>query len=253
MAQAMDSRDSIMETLQSLLRMKNRAANEHEAAAAAAQITRLLLKHNLALREVENHAGPEGDPLVEETYYFLSARGRPTSRSPSWKVKLAWVVAESCLCRALFTPGKEFFDPPKPGKFHFLGRRSNVQVAEFFYQYLERTISDLARRTKKNGSGEPRGRSWWNSWHLGCVETLRNRLQDEKNMFCQSSELCRDLVQTKSREVDDFLRARYPRLGLGRGGILSDPGGYSAGQAAGESIQIRRGVERNPANQKFLG
>jgi len=39
--------DSVIDTIRKLMDARDRAVNEHEAAAAAVHISRLLLKHNL--------------------------------------------------------------------------------------------------------------------------------------------------------------------------------------------------------------
>lgn len=250
MATSIGTRESLIETIRSLKKMEEQSTNEHEAANAAAMATRLLMKHNLHWEEVDIADTSGGsDPFVEDARIFTNTDGDPSLKMSAWKVSLATKVAKVCLCKAIFRSGDRY--RKEPAKFFLLGRRSNVEVADYLYNYLEREISNLGEKAYLEAT-EARGLGFWNSWHFGAVNEVGRRLEEEMDIFKSASEQCCALVVNRMREVEEFVKEKYPRLGNMRSGATIDEVGYANGAAAGSSVAIRQGIPGHVSGQKFL-
>ena len=249
MAHSMDSRETLLETIQSLQEMARRSTNEHEAAAAAGQVTRLLMKHDLTLEEVNAHQ-TTSDPLVEEEKEFRGANGQPTSRTPTWKNSLMFAVARACLCAAFYTSG-DYTTRRKKASYTILGRKTHVDVAIYLYTYLERTLEELGE--ERFQQPDVNGLRWRNSWYLGAVEAVSVRLKEERKAFEEASDTCRALVQNKMQEAKAWMHQHHKLSRSSGSGPEIDSGAYSDGNAAGHSLQIRQGMNYSPAGYKLLG
>ena len=170
--------------------------------------------------------------MVEEKRQFTGMDGRPALKVPAWKVRLASEVSKACLCRMFWNSGTYCSFEVRPGTFTYVGRKGNVEIAQYLFTYLERFIQDIASELKKASNGL--GRSWWNSWYRGCVNTIGRRLKEELKAFESQGENCRALVQDKLREATRYLDQHHPNLRQGGPTVIGDLNGYAAGNAAGE-------------------
>lgn len=259
MALSVDKKDSLIETIMALKLMAQQATNPHEAERAAAQVTRLLLKHNLSEMEVEVAAEKAVDDMVHYKAEFQTNKGdpQPYVRIPFWKRRLAGSVATACLCRFVFTNGQKNHWSGKitPGIMHFLGRRSNVEVAKFLYKYLETSIYWLSEdewKSMKKAGSERKGKSFWDDWYEGCVRRVDEKLSDEYKQFQETSSSSTALVLVRRKEVDQYVKEIFPVLRSTRGRYVGNLDAHQRGYKAGGKISIRKGVEKSDSSSGLL-
>lgn len=251
MAHSMDSKETLLETIKNLQELAQRSTNEHEAAAASAHVTRLLLKHNLTTRDVESF-DLEEETIIETTEEFAGASGKATARTPLWKASLMFSVSKACLCAAFKTRGGRHFwgNQRRNSSYTFIGLKKNVDIAVYLYHYLERTIEDIGRQRFKEVGAT--GLEWRNSWFSGAVATVAKRLQEEMQTFKASDPACNAMVETKYQQAKEWMHEKHKIRSSAPSGARVNWSAYSDGAAAGKSIAIRKGVGGVVPGQRLI-
>jgi len=250
---ANEIKDSLIETIRALKEMSETSANEHEAIAAAACAQRLLLLHNLKWDEVEGSSdGSEEIVVSEETYTFLTDKGKEALKVSPWRVALSRAIAKACLCRLLLYRGRRY--SKVPCRFTFVGRVDNVKVAVYLMSYLQREIMQLTASKRREEAGY-RGMTYWNSYQLGIVATLGAKLESEMDAFKGQSSQTMALVSNRRTEVSNYIKQHYGKLTRGpQSHSQMDDGAFNRGLKDGHDIQIHRGIsgESNGAGQRLI-
>jgi hypothetical protein len=242
--------ETITRRIAKLLDLANRkAGNEAEAQAAAAKAQELLLRHNLDLADVEGRIDDDGDPLVEDT------KVQPGQRTRTWERDLFFKVCHGFNCRGLYTSPNRW---SKTYQYHFVGRRSSVEVAQYMFEYLKNALNDVAAKAWKEskaeieeaGAYQVNGRTWKYDFLMGAVRSIGERFYQEKERFKQESVKGRAMIRVSGTEVDLFVKDKYPRLTFCRSARDTLCGDARArGREAGNSLPLRRGVTNDPKRQ----
>jgi len=222
--------------------------NEHEAAVASAKATALLLKYNLVLAEVGERANR---PLAADLDYFEHPVASEVTR---WRARLCLSFARHGFCRVIVT--RKPVRDPRTGRSRaaraigLIGRPHDAEIVWFLYETVSTRISELASVYPAFGDGSVRSfLGPRQSFLLGAVVAVEERLEAERAAAtapaAASSEQALALIETTDRELETFMRIRFPNLTRsgGRGGTLTvDPGAYGAGLMQGREIPFTRGV-----------
>jgi hypothetical protein len=225
----------IIEKIRKLLALAT-SCNEHEAALAAAHVQRLLAAHNLAMADITAAARPEKADRIETH----------ASRSlPKWFRHLSAGVSSAFDCQAIHHPAN--------GTMTFIGVGADVQVAAYTFAYLERTVRRLCAAYLKQHAGTliaGRQRELMrHSYYLGAVSTITRQLQDQKK---QTPVTPGALVPIKEGLIRNALDELGPIRTMHSRRSYVNATAYNQGQADGQQISIRKGVEHATSPHKVL-
>jgi hypothetical protein len=220
------------------------SANEHEAALAMRRVRELYARYNLErLRERK----------PEDLVYAIITRKK--QRFDTYESTIFAILSEHFFVKTVCTTTFDAADGVEYKAVELLGARANVLLAEYVYHYLYRTIHDLW--TAHRAAGHESGGQQKRSYLLGLLKGFRDKLARERvageTPHEAVSQADKALLAVGSREAEDFLRYRHPRLSTRRyGGAPIDGHAYAAGVQAGERITIRKGVEQHAGNRGKL-
>src|SRR5437660_4654262 len=223
--------ERILERIQKLLALTEaRGATPEEAASAAAKAQALLFEHHLTMARVEvNGHNGEKKEGYDKTDFLLNA----TRFSLSWHRCLLTGICEANFAEAIYGNG---------AKAYIIGRKSDVEVIVYLYQYLSREIERLADLTRRQeGVLKNKGR-WKVSFCYGAAITIKERLNETQATQAAASPASQALVVMTAEDLAKAVSGYFPRLRQLRGGRISNTDGYYRGQTAGRSIDIRPGV-----------
>lgn len=236
--------DEIIDKIAKLLRL-SKSPNVNEAALAAAKAQEMMDKYRIDAAAVDvNGDGQKNPDEPIEDYTKTEPLDKLGRKGASWKSILAGGLGRVNNCRSYRSWARN-----EHGAYHqvlgIVGRKSDVQVVRYMYQYLVREIDRL---TKELAHGN--GRSFCNAFRLGAVATVRERLQEAKAKTEREMREQAETMQARIRvekalvrvdnqklEVDIWVR-RHLHLGSGRRVNYSSGHGYVAGRQAGHSIRL---------------
>ena len=230
-------RDKVIDTIQKLLRLRDGTNSQAEAESAAAKVQELLFKYNLDMAEVDATATQE-ERLVGQEFFETGER----KNESTWIRILYNTVARYNFCKAVYFSGA-YTENPHGVKIAVIGRAANVEVVHYTVEWLVPNIRRMADESFKTYTGsEKRGR-FKRGFLIGCVEGVGNKLYAEWQHQQQMNEKSTALVVRNDAELSQFMQDTYPKLSSGRRSSLTSWEGRTAGQVAGQSMQIRRGVK----------
>lgn len=221
--------------------MSGSNTQEHEIAAKL--LHKLLEKHQLSMFDVENcrinEAVIEGDVKVDYR------------NTPSWLIALAGCVADGFDCRHLY--GYWISEKPKADvrsrvrrKFTFIGLKSDVEVATYFFNYLFETLWPMSESHGRE-KGFQRGDlyNYRNSFVIGACRAIRRRLMEERSAAEAAQNNVRALVRVKSKAVNEYMDREYINL---RNADVSqhdtDWVGRHDGHIAGDNISLNKSISK---------
>ncbi len=209
--------------------------NENEAAAAAEKAQALMLRYGIELAAVAASAGER--LAVDE--HVLDGKVDP------WRRMLAAAVARSAGGEIVWAPDSS----RGHGKIFFYGPAGTVGGIVELYRYLEAqlvVISAAATATRRER--RVHGRTWRNSFLLGAVGRVGQRLDVRRAQTIETEDNSRALVLVKTA-VDREIDRRWPELESSGYRASVARGAYEAGSHAGKHIDIgdRRLGRSSPA------
>ncbi|MGI9254032.1 MAG: DUF7168 domain-containing protein [Thermomicrobiales bacterium] len=254
----MTSRDDerwaeVMDRLTRIKTLADRAGTLSEAEAATAALSRLLLKYNLSLADLDDVPG--------ETRASVGSEAFEVENSASWRHYLLHALAQAHFCRAIRYPGTS--------RAMLVGHPHNIAAVKDFYQWLSVSIERLAgttwdeerdrdaarlllepnspyRRFAAARDALPTGnrRAWLTAFRTGAVDGLWRRMIDEREAIRQETSPERwALAPILDAEVQTFMNDNFANVGSYQM-PAADAAGYNAGQAAGYALDISaRGLE----------
>jgi hypothetical protein len=150
-----------LEKAAKLLRLAQ-SSNPHEAALAASRAQEIMDRFKLTSDAV---AGVGGEIRSEEPIRnFAEDPLESGSKIDRWRAWLAMEVAKANQCKVY--GGRGLF---------LIGRASDVTSVRYLYAWLTREIERLAARDCAGN-----GRTYWNNYRLGAVETVVRRLKESQ-------------------------------------------------------------------------
>lgn len=232
---------AIIAKVQKLLRLAT-SSNANEAALAAAKAQELIDTHQLAatllaLDNAEPTKGLDDEPIVdfEKAGAPLETSGKKLDR---WRGNLASVVARQNGCRIYFS-GSDIA---------LVGRPSDAETVRYLYGYLSREVERLT-----TVAGHGMGRTWRNNFRLGVVETIANKLYEQRRKFEHHvraearSESSTALVRVdralatidkRGETVNDWIKANLKLYASSGGGSAYNHSAREQGRRAGRSISV---------------
>lgn len=224
----MSNTDKILDKIRKLLALSERNNSPEEAAAAAALAADMLFEHKLSMADVETPDEYE-DSLGSIDFQCAGA---------VWKTSLVHGVSRAFYCRGC-TVAKR--DPETNGQkiVRIVGKLSDVQSASYMAAYLINEIDQLAKQHAGNG------RRWTNSFKVGAVSTVLNRLDEQKK--AQEVKVAAApagtalVLRNDAVAVQHYFRQLFPRTVSGSRMRATSGDGFSAGKEAGAGISLGGG------------
>jgi len=219
--------EDVLERLARIRALADRAGTLEEAEAATAALSRLLLRYNLSLADLDVASRPAERAGVE-------SRDLRLANSAGWRHYLLHALAQCHFCRAIRYPGTD--------RATLIGHPHNIAAVSDLHAWLAVSLERLAldawdAERPHGGAGK---RAWLNAFRTGAVDGLWKRLLDERERLRAEEEgRAWALAPLLDAEVDAYLAEAFAALNSYRV-VTGDARGYRAGRAAGYEIDISR-------------
>ena len=214
---------AIEERIRKLLALAD-SPNENEAAAAAEKAQALMLRHGIELATI---AASSGKRLAVDEHVV-------DGKVDPWRRMLAAAVARGAGGRVVWAPDGS----RSQGKIFFYGPAGAVGGIVELYRYLEAQLVVIsASATARRRERRVHGRTWRNSFLLGAVGRLGQRLDARRADTAEAGENGRALVLVKTA-VDREIERRHPELESSSYRVSVARSAYEAGSHAGQRVDL---------------
>ncbi len=233
-----------MEKIRKLLALA-RSGNEHEANLAMAKAGAIMEKYNLKVSQVEEQDG--------YAHVIINHRKKRLERHHR---HIAGILRDFFYVYVVFT---DTYDPELLTEFRvidIMGRKENVEVAEFVYHFLDRKIRSLWLENRHRFRGN--GLRARNSYYLGLLMGFRDKLEAQhrsgtKDAVRGSTKVVAKTGSVMAVEADQglqrFISMRYPRLRTySSSGARVYGDSYRQGIEDGKKIVINKAVHSHGEN-----
>lgn len=227
-----DPQDERLARIMKLLALADNNPDEHEARAAFARASELMLKYNL-------------DPAARAPDYVARVLGPCSGRVPLHRYVIAGLLQEHFFVRCIWVDGYDAHRGVGGHVLEVLGSRSNVDMAEYVHDCLVRQSEALWRRFKRERA--IRDRRAKRQYLDGLLAGFREQLERSSR---QSAE--RGLVWVGDPALGRFVRARHPRTVLTRLDGVDASDVRAAGVADGARLRLHRPVASSPSRGRCL-
>ena len=226
---------AIEERIRKLLALAD-SPNENEAAAAAEKAQALMLRYGIEMAAV---AASGGERLAVDEHVV-------DGKVDPWRRMLAAAVARSAGGQIVWAPDGY---SRGQGKIFFYGPSGTVGGIVELYRYLVAQLVVIsATATAARRARRVHGRTWRNSFLLGAVGRIGQRLEARRAETAEAGENGRALVLVKTA-VDREIERRHPELQSSGYRPSVARSAYEAGSHAGEHVDLgeRRLGRSSPA------
>jgi hypothetical protein len=218
---------AIEERIRKLLALAD-SPNENEAAAAAEKAQALMLRYGIEMATI---AASGGERLAVDEHVV-------EGKVDPWRRMLAAAVARSAGGRVVWAPDGY---ARSQGKIFFYGPAGAVGGMVELYRYLEAQLIVIsAAATAARRERRVHGRTWRNSFLLGGVGRVGQRLDARRAETAQAGENGRALVLVKTA-VDREVERRWPELESSGYRPSVARSAYEAGSHAGKHVDLGDG------------
>lgn len=234
------NREELLDTIQRLLALSS-SNNEHEAQIAAARASELMMRHNIAMSEVNNYQQEENENWVTENIY---SSGRAD-------------IEQDYICSIL----KQYFFV-YPIKFRnyklrvttlkFFGDKSNVEVAKYVYNFLKRVFYETWKfYSSLNGLSTRHKQAFYLGLYTGFSEKLKNERESSLRNDLKSA----NALVLVGNKIENALTKHHPQMkpsGQAKKVTILDQEVYNKGVTVGKTINLRKGIESANQAQEYL-
>jgi hypothetical protein len=241
-----EEREAAMRRIKALMaKTTQNGCSESEAISAAEAVSRLLNKYELNLTDIELKDSKTAHETIDT---------RLKTTIPMDNVVVA--IAKLLDCKVWVVSGEGSFGGRM---YHFLGLEHDVVVAKYIYSICDRAIvfswEDHKRHIGFTALPQNQKGKIKDEFQIGMAHRLAGRLSEMKR-HQQAENIAstgRDLVVVKGAIVEE----EFNKLGLnlrstGRGKQVRGSEHYAAGRAAGDRVNLNKGVSGGGSDQKFL-
>lgn len=240
-----EKKQEMIQKILKLLELGNaeKNSNPHERELASKKAQQLMAEHALSFADLR-----EGKPK-SDIYTRIDIDGSEEVRVP-WENVLANGVGKTFDCFVVSygsTRGHESYDP---WRLAFLGAKTDIEIAVFFFKYLRRTVGVMSERAATGSRAQ-------DSHAMGMVSTIITRLRDlykQRDEIISASADSRALMVIKKNDVDDFVKKEFPKLVNLKNSTTYDEN-YYKGREAGHRVNLSRpiGHDGNHATGQLQG
>ena len=224
--------ENILTKIKKLLALAT-SDNPEEAASAATKDQNMLIHHNISIAELDSFSIEKNEKVIQ-----TNTSGRYTRNRCSWFSNRANIIAKANLCKIL-TSGAGLI---------WIGKPTNLEVAKYILESVTTDLDylcDLAfdyYKVTYEGYYPVHGKTWKNTFNFGANKVLSERLQANLELLRSGTENVNALIVVNDRELDEFIKIKYPRLVSTSHTYRPVRSAYDAGKTAGREVQFRMGV-----------
>jgi hypothetical protein len=212
--------------------------SEAEAEAFATMLQQLMLRHKIAMTEVQ-FADLDKDEPIRSHNMDYKAGGIPLKRARSgWQERLASIVARAHFCRILVSA--------RTNRISLVGRESDCAVAEYTFMVLARAIAGIAKKSHeqfyyqcvKSGCSH-HAAGYKRSFIDAFVGRISQRFKEEKEQAKTTSSTALVRVETANKAIEDYMDDKYRAKanGLSRNTRFNRDGA-TRGRAAADNVNL---------------
>ena len=208
--------------------------NVHEAEAAMAAAQKLLLKHNLELRQMRTARG-----------YVWKHLGKATGRTTEAERVLSLLLGRYFFVEAIWVHVYRAAEGKRGSVLEICGTSDNVEVAEYVHGYLVTTADRLWREHKTTHGirGDRDRRTFLAGVMTGMSDKLSREAKKSENA---------GLVWVADADLTSYFRRRHPYVRHVRYQGQQRSEAYAHGREAGRQIVIHKGIKDTPAARGLL-
>ena len=225
-----------------LLRLAT-SSNPHEAALAASRAQEIIDRYKLTDVSADLSGSQPDEPIRDFGVDPLDG-GKKLDR---WRWHLFLGIADGNQCKGYLSAR---------GGIAIVGRPSDANTVRYFYSWLTREVDRLAARDCVGY-----GRTFWNNYRLGVVETVREKLKsqfaetlakvkqeateaDALQLGAGSTALVRvnqavARIERRTEEVNSWVKKNLNLRSSSGSRSSYDPSARAAGRKAGHEIRMR--------------
>jgi hypothetical protein len=208
--------------------------NVHEAEAAMLAAQRLLLKHNIELRDARVARG-----------YVWKHLGRPTGRTTEAERVLSLLLGKHFFVEAIWIPVYRPREGKRGSVLEICGSAENVAIAEYVHGYLIATAERLWREHKARlGIRGDRDRR---TYLAGVMSGMSEKLARDARKSEEAG-----LVWVADADLSRYFRARHPHVRHVRYAGQQRSEAYVHGKEAGKKIIIHKGMQDRAPERGLL-
>jgi hypothetical protein len=209
----MENTSKIMDRIKKLLALST-SSNPNEAACAAAKAAQLMAQYELEEADLRVESGEANPDPIGTTDWD----GIDSSRTSAWRGAIISGLMKAFNCHGWYHVSRIIKNGKSVKRMNFkaVGRRVNVQTANYMFLYLENELKNLAEKAWADlpSSVVVHGKHWKNSFLLGAAYEIHRRLLEqvakEKAEQVESKALV--LVRNDRKEVTAYFNQIKPRL-----------------------------------------
>ncbi|MFW6030461.1 MAG: DUF2786 domain-containing protein [Halanaerobiales bacterium] len=219
-------REKILEKIQKLLNMAD-DAGEHEAQAAMLRAQKLMAKHKIDMKEVEDADLSD----VVDVFVFDNDK-----RHRNWKYILGMIIAENFSCKV--------FKRTRLGESNMkvIGREDDVKIFQSIFEYADNYIEEKSLRYAKRRQAfdGTKVAPIRNEWIIGFIDGLKRKFEEQK----QNMEEETAIVLKADPEVIEKLKDYNLRKGSAfRMNTAGDGKAYNTGHREGKSMNFGKAIK----------
>jgi hypothetical protein len=139
-----DPHERALDKIRKIKAMMEGAKSEGEAQTFAAMMQRMMLQHNIDMTDIEVERMEMDEPVTEQWFNPEGKDAKAKRTRSYWMEDLAAIVARAHFCDIAVNE--------KTSLIMLIGRKSNIEVAEFMVVTLSRLVHKMALR------------EWWKEW-----------------------------------------------------------------------------------------
>lgn len=218
------TKEQLLEMMKKVLLLsEDSAAPEGEKAAAKEKLALLMKKYSLTMADIST---VEGKKKYTEEFTHIMVPTFHGLKAHRWETALAHNIA---LAFDAETVNTDISD----GRIYsicIMGHKNDLSVVEYLFKLTRRIIARKSEVYK--------GRSY-NSFSMGMVAGIKEKLMELKAARDQAAVSCRDLIVIKGDEVIKIKKQMFPNIVQTRSNIHLD-GNYLAGVSAGRAVELQK-------------
>lgn len=198
--------------------------NPNEAALAAAKAQELLMAHNLTMSQVETHG--------QESQY-CEAFVKTGSRV--WQRLLLTAIARNNFCESIYDPQMK--------SAVLIGEPHNQEVVIYLHRHLVSQLETMAAVAYKLSGTRMHAKSWLDSFYVGAVNSIHERLEAQRREMAAASNACKSLVMVKDAELKAAMYKFCPNIKTAPAKRIRSSNGYHEGVEAGKRVALNKAIE----------
>lgn len=242
------AKNNVLDKIEKLLAMAG-GGTLHEAETAAKMASKLLLKFNLSMDDIDTRIDDKERAVTDELFemgkIWKKAEG-------NWIQNLYSAVARTNLCKIILKPRYGGRNWKVIGKdIWVIGKRANVDMVHFICQQLVPRIRKLESRSWSEYQGWDKRGKFRRGFLIGATVGVSQQLEAQLRQMRKEEPKLDALVIYNDKAVQEYVNKKWPKLGKGRSGSTSSNDGYSQGKTAGNNMSIHKGV--GGTNQSYGG